>query len=85
MCWLKSCPRCRGDLVAAEDIHQRYIICLQCGHELNAAEETLLLGTAQPAVQHEPVSVQPFPFLKSPSNGLRQAQAERDWDTSVRS
>ena len=39
MFWLKSCPRCHGDLYDNSDIYGRYIDCFQCGHYLTAAED----------------------------------------------
>jgi hypothetical protein len=42
MFWLKSCPRCRGDLCEGKDVYGRYVACLQCGHYLGEAEELLL-------------------------------------------
>ncbi|MBI4495248.1 MAG: hypothetical protein HY690_20935 [Chloroflexi bacterium] len=47
--WLKSCPRCRGDLyeepaVGRHHFASYYITCLQCGHVLTDAQESLLTG-----------------------------------------
>jgi DNA-directed RNA polymerase subunit M/transcription elongation factor TFIIS len=28
----KACPKCRGDIHVAEDIHGKYLSCLQCGY-----------------------------------------------------
>ncbi len=39
MFWLKSCPRCHGDLYDNSDIYGNYIDCIQCGHYLTAEEE----------------------------------------------
>jgi len=33
--WMKSCPRCAGDLQLKQDIAAPYIECLQCGLELD--------------------------------------------------
>lgn len=30
--YLKSCPRCRGDMHSNKDIYGEYRLCLQCGH-----------------------------------------------------
>jgi hypothetical protein len=43
MCWLKSCPHCKGDLYRDIDVHGHYIVCFQCGHYLPMAEEVALL------------------------------------------
>jgi len=40
--WLKSCPRCSGDLYEAVDQHGQYIECFQCSHTLSQAEENVL-------------------------------------------
>lgn len=42
MVYLKSCPRCRGDLFTERDHREQYITCLQCGHTLTASEELVL-------------------------------------------
>ena len=38
---LKSCPRCRGDLLLEQDLWGRYEQCLQCGylHDLQEVVE----------------------------------------------
>ena len=38
MIWLKSCPRCQGDLFDAVDEHERFAACLQSGHYLISAQ-----------------------------------------------
>ncbi len=45
MLWLKGCPRCRGDLTLIDEgcLYPRYVQCLQCGHVLSGAAETVLL------------------------------------------
>jgi len=42
MFWLKSCPRCHGDLYGNSDNYGRYIDCFQCGYYLTAAEDARL-------------------------------------------
>lgn len=42
MFWLKSCPRCRGDLYDNTDIYGSYTDCFQCGHYLTDVEEARL-------------------------------------------
>ncbi len=42
MYWLKSCPRCQGDLFENNNFYGRYINCFQCGHYLTAAEEAFV-------------------------------------------
>ena len=39
MVYLKSCPRCRGDLFTERDHRGTYVTCLQCGHTLSSSEE----------------------------------------------
>ncbi len=29
---LKDCPRCRGDVIASQDVYGVFTQCLQCGH-----------------------------------------------------
>ena len=42
MLWLKSCPRCHGDLYEVRDHYGLYVACLQCGHHLTQQEEVSL-------------------------------------------
>ena len=42
MFWLKSCPRCHGDLCRERDQYGWYVFCLQCGHYLSEAAEAIL-------------------------------------------
>ena len=42
MVWLKSCPRCNGDLTENEDLHGHYVACVQCGYYLSEVEEVVL-------------------------------------------
>ena len=32
MLYLKSCPRCKGDIIANRDMYGEYRECLQCGY-----------------------------------------------------
>ena len=32
MMYLKECPKCHGDLYLREDMHGRYVSCIQCGY-----------------------------------------------------
>ena len=41
--WLKSCPKCGGDLEAKMDISGPYIECVQCGGELAPREQWALV------------------------------------------
>jgi len=45
MVWLKSCPRCSGDIFLERNIGESYMMCLQCGHVLTAAQESRLKET----------------------------------------
>ena len=60
--WLRACPKCDGDLEAAEDILETYVECVQCGLELTPAQERVLrrggrvraaLPLPAPALTHE--------------------------------
>lgn len=35
MLWLKSCPRCRGDLLRTSNGSEFVMNCLQCGHTVS--------------------------------------------------
>ena len=41
MFWLKSCPRCHGDLFQERDHYGWYVSCMQCGHHLNEVQEAI--------------------------------------------
>ena len=49
MFWLKSCPKCVGDLYEASDHQGNYVSCIQCGHYLGEAEEARLKILSQGA------------------------------------
>lgn len=53
--WLKTCPRCHGDLREESDIYGKYVACVQCGYILRAEEEELLVATGllEPELVHE--------------------------------
>jgi len=60
MFWLKSCPRCNGDLHDNSDVYGNYIDCLQCGHYLTAEQEARVQdeyphGTAYTLTPDQPV------------------------------
>lgn len=42
MVWLKSCPRCSGDIFLERNVGESYMMCLQCGHVLTQAQESRL-------------------------------------------
>lgn len=42
MYWLKSCPKCHGDLFENTDLYGRYIDCFQCGHYLTSVEDAFV-------------------------------------------
>ena len=39
MMYLRECPKCNGDLNAEEDIHGRYVSCMQCGYLKDVSSE----------------------------------------------
>ncbi len=45
MLWLKTCPRCHGDLAEGHDRHGRYITCIQCGNYITDRQELTLRQT----------------------------------------
>ena len=42
MLWLKTCPKCSGDLSQERDDYGPYIQCTQCGLVLNQIQEAAL-------------------------------------------
>ena len=59
MFWLKSCPRCRGDLFQNRDHYGWYVSCLQCGHHLNEAAEAILRYFYKGPTMDRPMSTLP--------------------------
>ncbi len=47
MLYLKSCPKCGGDVYLDRDLYGTFMACFQCGHTLNAAEEKKTLAAAK--------------------------------------
>lgn len=45
--WLKSCPRCLGDLILESDLHGPFVSCIQCGTILSRSQEHALLGLSR--------------------------------------
>ena len=39
MMYLRECPKCNGDLNAEEDIHGKFVSCMQCGYLKDAPSE----------------------------------------------
>ena len=68
MMWLKSCPRCRGDLILDSDYYGNYVSCIRCGASLDRSEQTTLqqrLFVDRPANElPEMKSVFPTPGVK---------------------
>lgn len=42
--YLKSCPRCRGDMNSNSDIYGEYRLCIQCGHMIDIQRPTSLFA-----------------------------------------
>lgn len=42
MMWLKSCPRCRGDLMLDSDYYGHYVSCIQCGASLDKSQQDVV-------------------------------------------
>ena len=42
MMWLKSCSRCRGDLLVDADFYSRYVTCIQCGATLEESQQSIV-------------------------------------------
>ena len=51
MLYLKSCPRCAGDINADSDMYGMFLKCLQCGFTKDLSPETArnLFGGQNPA------------------------------------
>ncbi len=47
MLWLKSCPRCRGDLLRTSNGTEFVLSCLQCGHTLSEMDARRLMEQRQ--------------------------------------
>ena len=60
MVWMKTCPRCRGDLALDYDLDGPYIGCIQCGAVLSKRDEQALvrlpLGLSRKRPQSQPVA-----------------------------
>lgn len=62
--WLKSCPKCRGDLTEERSLGaERDITCLQCGYVLRPQEMAMLQTvpatvrvSRQPALRSGPLT-----------------------------
>lgn len=54
MLWLKSCPRCRGDLLRTSNGTEFVMSCLQCGHTLSEmdARRLMMQRRVRPASRH---------------------------------
>ena len=39
MIFLKSCPRCKGDMITSSDMYGKFMECLQCGYESEPVAE----------------------------------------------
>ncbi len=48
MLWLKSCPRCRGDLLRTSHDGEHVLSCLQCGHALAELQAKRLVERPRP-------------------------------------
>lgn len=40
--YLKTCPRCNGDMNSNRDIYGEYRLCIQCGHMIDIQRPTNL-------------------------------------------
>ena len=41
--YLKSCPRCKGDMNSNRDMYGEYRLCLQCGNSVDIPRVSALL------------------------------------------
>ena len=47
MLYLKSCPRCHGDVQSNRDLYGTYKGCLQCGHIVDVENPESVLSLKQ--------------------------------------
>ena len=61
MMWLKSCPRCRGDLILDSDYYGHFVSCVQCGASLDKSQQDGLQQQlfAEPARPKPPQMTEP--------------------------
>ena len=48
MLYLKSCPRCQGDMHMNRDLYGTYKECLQCGHMVDIVQPNSLFSVPVP-------------------------------------
>ena len=63
MFWLKSCPRCHGDLHDKTDVYGSYIDCFQCGHYLTVDEDARLRSENPQGKTYSTAPVEPVKHL----------------------
>lgn len=52
---LKSCPKCKGDLLIDKDMYGWYEQCIQCGYQ-HSLEPLVKVGPLTPEDKNNPVS-----------------------------
>ena len=58
MMWLKSCPKCRGDLFLDKDEYGWYKECLQCGYmSYQNEQQQRVAGAPSKAKEREDLAV----------------------------
>ncbi len=45
--YLKSCPRCGGDMNSNRDIYGEYRLCMQCGHMIDIVKPSNLFALSR--------------------------------------
>ena len=45
--YLKSCPRCGGDMNSNRDIYGEYRLCMQCGHMIDILKPSNLFALSR--------------------------------------
>lgn len=56
MLYLKSCPRCEGDMHINSDIYGEYKECLQCGHMVDIPRPKNLFSLSDAKVTKKKVA-----------------------------
>ena len=75
MFYLKTCPRCTGDLCDGDDHHGRYKLCCQCGNRIEPLSPVVALDLAAEATLAEHKNGRPVGHAGEP----RQAPRGRDF------
>ncbi len=54
MFWLKTCPRCKGDLFLDNNSYEQSVVCLQCGNRIYEIQGAHHLRTTISGMKRSP-------------------------------